>query len=264
MAKQLVQVVERVLGSIVVHSVNLRDLWEALEIGTQYTDWAKDQIDTLNLVEHVDYEVFQENLNNPQGGRPKTEYVVTMVIAKHIAMMAKGEKAFQVRQYFIDLEEAYKEHQRQLTPAQLLHQITGFMLRVEEEQIVSQKRIQLLEARVDREEYSNKTIEFMQAKQEKHEKQFQDTVNEVHGRLDHLEGRDGYYTVKGFFKVGHYKYPGKNVSQALGRSAKKLCKERNIDIKKVTDIEYGEVNAYPGHILEEVFAEFSIQRKHIA
>lgn len=92
--------------------VNARELHEFLEVGKDFTTWIKDRIDKYDFVEDTDFIVFTENGENlSNGGRPKTEYILTLDTAKEIAMVQNNEKGKQVRKYFIAVEKKYKEIQ---------------------------------------------------------------------------------------------------------------------------------------------------------
>ena len=59
-------------------------------------------------MENEDYETFAKNLAKPNGGRPTTEYIIKLDIAKEMAMLERNEKGKQVRRYFIQVEKKYK------------------------------------------------------------------------------------------------------------------------------------------------------------
>lgn len=90
-------------------AVNARNLHLFLEVGRDFTNWMKDQIEKCDLVENQDYEVFAEKGENPKGGRPSKEYALSINAAKEISMMSQTEKGKQARRYFIACEEKLKE-----------------------------------------------------------------------------------------------------------------------------------------------------------
>jgi len=93
-------------------AINARDLWQALEIGKEFANWIKYQIQSLDLEENVDYIVFAKNGKNPKGGRPAVEYMLTLDAAKHIAMASKTPQGKKVRQYFIEVEKRVRAQNR--------------------------------------------------------------------------------------------------------------------------------------------------------
>jgi anti-repressor protein len=81
--------------------VSARELHERLGIKKDFTDWFKQQAERLNLSEGLDFTPFW---GESTGGRPSTDYLVPIDIAKHVAMISGGEKAHTIRQYFIQVE----------------------------------------------------------------------------------------------------------------------------------------------------------------
>lgn len=104
---ELVKVSQVQIGVDNVNAVNARDLWNALESKQEFSHWIKNRIDKLGLIESRDYGVFDKIIKNTEGGvgRPVTEYVVTMDIAKHLAMIEMTDKGREVREYFIECEK---------------------------------------------------------------------------------------------------------------------------------------------------------------
>ena len=89
-------------------------------------------------------------------------------------------------------------------------------------------------------------------------------VEDHEDRIINLEGgkvSKGYYTVKRFackhgFIVGK---PGD--WKMLGKKCTAACKANGIRIERQLDDNYDEVNAYPEHILEDVFMIEGVQRR---
>ena len=94
--------------------VSAKNLYEFLELDpTHYSRWCKDNIIDNNLVdEGIDYHVqsgvvnsFSHNGEN-LGGRPTTDYLLTIDFAKELCMTCKTEKGRQAREYFKKTEQA--------------------------------------------------------------------------------------------------------------------------------------------------------------
>ena len=86
--------------------VNARDLHKALEVKTQFNKWIERMIE-YGFVDGTDFWSFLSKTSS--GGRPSVEYNLTISTAKEIAMLQRNEKGKQVRNYFIQVEERYKE-----------------------------------------------------------------------------------------------------------------------------------------------------------
>ncbi len=95
-------------------AVSARELHKFLESKQQFADWIKDRIEKYGFVENQDFEVFQNFMKNPNGGRPLTEYALTMDTAKELSMVEGNEKGKQARRYFIACEKQLKFNCRDL------------------------------------------------------------------------------------------------------------------------------------------------------
>lgn len=87
-------------------AVSARDLHEFLESKRDFSNWIKDRIEKYDLVENLDYVVFNNFGENPKGGRPLTEYALSVDAAKELSMVEGNEKGKQARRYFIACEKA--------------------------------------------------------------------------------------------------------------------------------------------------------------
>lgn len=116
---ELIYVVGRAIGAEQVQTVNARDLHAFLAVGKVFAAWIQERISQYGFVGGVDFEVFSESGNNPTGGRPAREYVITLDMAKELAMVERNEKGKQARQYFIQCERRAKQAARPLIPQTL-------------------------------------------------------------------------------------------------------------------------------------------------
>lgn len=83
-------------------------LYEYLELRPgDYSRWCKVNILENGFAEEgIDFKVFRICAENPQGGRPSTDYKLTATFAKKLAMLCHNEKGEQARAYFIACEQA--------------------------------------------------------------------------------------------------------------------------------------------------------------
>lgn len=110
------------------HLVNSRDLYNFVGSKQQFTDWIKNRLDKWGFIENQDYIVFHNFMKNPEGGRPTTEYILTLDTAKEIAMVENNEKGRQARRYFIEVEKRYKQDISLLSPElQMLNRMVQAM-----------------------------------------------------------------------------------------------------------------------------------------
>ena len=74
-----------------------RDLHEFLGVKTLYKDWFP-RMTEYGFSEGKDFSSF---LSESTGGRPSTDHLLTIDMAKEIAMLQRTERGKEARQYFI-------------------------------------------------------------------------------------------------------------------------------------------------------------------
>jgi len=112
--KELIAIRPSAIGQHEVNTVNARDLHAFLGVGKDFSNWIKKQIERARLVKNRDYLVFAQKGENIEGGRPTTEYHLTLEAGKHIAMLSGTDKGFEVREYFLECEKVAKQPSKSL------------------------------------------------------------------------------------------------------------------------------------------------------
>ena len=93
-----------------------RQLHMFLEVSTPYTMWF-DRMKEYGFVEGADF--FTKMLEST-GGRPSTDHLMTLSMAKELAMLQRTDKGKEARLYFIRIEEEWNTPERVMARALLL------------------------------------------------------------------------------------------------------------------------------------------------
>ncbi len=86
-------------------TVSARELHDFLEIDTRFNDWFP-RMAEYGFTEKTDYYSFLSKTSG-QGGRPATDYQLTIDMAKELCMIQRTEKGKEARQYFINIEKQW-------------------------------------------------------------------------------------------------------------------------------------------------------------
>lgn len=89
-------------------AVSGRELHGFLGIETPYTQWF-DRMREYGFIEKIDFAGLSQKSEKPFGGRPRVDHIMTLDMAKEVAMIQRTEKGKQARQYFIEVERRYKQ-----------------------------------------------------------------------------------------------------------------------------------------------------------
>jgi|GEM_PF-4049250 len=108
--KNIIKITENKIGLEKVNCVNSRELYEFLGVKRQYADWIKEAIIKYDFIENEDY-LIHKNVKKLNDGvcRPSIDYIVTLDMAKELAMLSNTKKGKETRKYFIACEKNLKD-----------------------------------------------------------------------------------------------------------------------------------------------------------
>ena len=98
------------LVKIVEHNgqqmINARDLYEALDVRRDFSNWIKDRIEKYGFEEGKSYLPILANRSGRLSGKPRQDYLLTIGTAKEIVISENNEKGRKIRLYLIKVEES--------------------------------------------------------------------------------------------------------------------------------------------------------------
>lgn len=108
--------------------VSARELHEFLEVKDKFAQWFSRRVDKYGLIEGQDFEPIEGfSQNGEKGGRPETDYALTLDCAKELSMVQNNPKGKEARQYFIEAEKQLRQVASQMpaltTSEQLMLQL---------------------------------------------------------------------------------------------------------------------------------------------
>lgn len=106
---QLIPVFNGELDGRAQQLCDARDLHTFLGVGRDFSTWIKDRIEQYGFVEGEDYSPVLGNRSDGLPGKPRTEYHLTLDMAKELAMVENNDRGRQVRRYFIAMERQARE-----------------------------------------------------------------------------------------------------------------------------------------------------------
>ncbi|PWE57163.1 hypothetical protein DEM27_05845 [Metarhizobium album] len=101
----LPKVMDGNIGGHLVKAVDGREVHRFLQSKKDYSSWMKDRIKKYGFVANIDYVVFTQIGENPSGGRPATEYLLSIGMGKELGMIDRSARGREIRKYFIAIEE---------------------------------------------------------------------------------------------------------------------------------------------------------------
>ena len=108
MTTELIKTTGITLNGEKITAVNARDLWKFLESKQDFSTWIKRRIEKYEFIEGQDYLLHKFVEQLPSGAKHCIEYLISLDMAKELAMVENNERGRQARQYFIEVEKRFR------------------------------------------------------------------------------------------------------------------------------------------------------------
>lgn len=215
---ELIKVTTTENGSQVVSA---RELHEFLGSKQDFSTWIKARIDKYGFVSEVDFTLHKFM----EGKVWKHEYILTIDVAKELAMVEGNEKGRQARRYFIECEKKLREVvTKPMTTAQMFALQAKAMLEMEERMNVMDEKINFI---YDQYQNSQKQLSLLPLSEEPvPDQSLRSTINELVRSYATMVGADYKDVWVRVYKDLYYRY-GVNVN------AVKSIKNRETKLEKL-------------------------------
>ena len=108
----IIHIVRTNMEGSAVNAVNARELWEQLESKRDFSTWIKARIEKFDFVEGEDYIRLHKKVE--ANNATLVEYIVTLDMAKELAMVENNKKGREVRKFFIECEKEMRKIRNQI------------------------------------------------------------------------------------------------------------------------------------------------------
>ncbi|MEB8805009.1 hypothetical protein COK91_02820 [Bacillus cereus] len=125
--------------------VNARELHDQLMSKQKFADWIKKRIENYGFAENEDFFI---SLGKSTGGRPTTDFILTMDTAKEISMVENNEMGRAIRKYFIEVEKRFRQQQAK-SPAELIYMLAQQNMESERRMVQLEQQVTTVNHRLD-------------------------------------------------------------------------------------------------------------------
>ena len=211
--KELIKVNLTTFGNDEVIAINARDLHVFLESKQDFSTWIKNRIEQYSFVQDADFIQFHNFVES--NSKARTEYHITIDMAKELSMVERNEKGKQARQYFIECERRLR---------------APVAMTLEEQLVKSAQALLALRQDITQIAISQRTLE---------------------DKVDAFTAGMEYYSIVAFCNINKVKVDLKEAAK-MGSKASRICRNNGYIVGKITDPRFGMVNTYPVSVLEEL------------
>ena len=112
---ELINITKATINDEEVNAVNARELWQKLGVKTQFNHWIGRRIKDYGFEDGVDFTVVK-NGHGINGQFQPTEYIISIDMAKELAMVENNERGREIRRYFIEVEKEFRRQTSKTLP----------------------------------------------------------------------------------------------------------------------------------------------------
>lgn len=112
---ELINITKTTINDEEVNAVNARELHDKLGVKTRFKDWMPRRIDEYGFEEGRDFTVLK-NERGRNGQFQPTEYIISLDMAKELAMVENNEQGRKIRRYFIEVEKEFRRQSSKNLP----------------------------------------------------------------------------------------------------------------------------------------------------
>ena len=98
-----------------VNAVNARELHDKLGSKQDFSTWIKDRLEGFTAGK--DFTVHKIVDGKNRGRFAPIDYIISLDVAKHIAMLERNEQGRKIRQYFIEVEKEFRRQTSKTLPS---------------------------------------------------------------------------------------------------------------------------------------------------
>lgn len=113
---ELINITTAKIGEEEVNAVNGRDLHRKLGSKQDYSTWIKRRIEKYEFIEGQDYLIHKFVEQLPSGAKHCIEYIISLDMAKELAMVENNEQGREIRRYFIEVEKEFRRQTSKTLP----------------------------------------------------------------------------------------------------------------------------------------------------
>ena len=107
---ELINITKATINNEEVNAVSGRELHKKLEVQTRFNDWMPRRIEEYGFEEGRDFTVLKnEHGRNISGKFSSKEYIISLDMAKELAMVENNEQGKKIRRYFIEVEKKFRK-----------------------------------------------------------------------------------------------------------------------------------------------------------